>query len=484
MNTINKIIFAVIIISAFSFSAKAFAATMVVNDPTGALASNAQCSITEAILNANANNQSGSVDCPAGSGIDTILLNTDITFTTPYMNGFNDTSATPFITESLVINGQNHTLDRNSTSNFRFFHVTTAPVTLSFKNMIMENGSSGAGGFMYMVAMNGLAIDNVQFIGGVSGWEGGAIYANGIANGVTIQKSKFENNSGGMGGALFINEADTKIQATQFLNNDASAFYGGAITVAYSSLGIVDSTLDGNTGGAIHTFGGTGATAIVPVRIEHSTLSNNETDSGASVIRSESSMHLTMINTTVSGNENLSGPTIALYTGDDLSKIVIAYSTFYGNASSTNEGVIKSMYSPIEVSVENSIFAANAGGDCNLDTFVIDTLTNNRSSDATCGTTPATGVDPVLANNGGTTKTHKLLTGSNAIDTAINTPGLHVMCPKQDQRHSARMQDGNGDGIVACDIGAYEYNKRALAQATTATVKSAFEEPTKKSDIK
>ncbi len=64
-------------------------------------------------------------------------------------------------------------------------------------------------------------------------------------------------------------------------------------------------------------------------------------------------------------------------------------------------------------------------------------------------------LDPLLgplANNGGFTQTHALLTGSPAIDT-----GNLGACPLTDQRGYSRPIDGDGNGISECDMGAYEY---------------------------
>ena len=65
-------------------------------------------------------------------------------------------------------------------------------------------------------------------------------------------------------------------------------------------------------------------------------------------------------------------------------------------------------------------------------------------------------IDPKLGpleNNGGPTKTHALLAGSPAIDQGDNT-GV----PATDQRGFgfARKKDGNGDGSLIVDIGAFE----------------------------
>ena len=70
--------------------------------------------------------------------------------------------------------------------------------------------------------------------------------------------------------------------------------------------------------------------------------------------------------------------------------------------------------------------------------------------------TSANPIDPKLGplqNNGGPTKTHALLAGSPAIDHGDN-----ANLPPADQRGIgfARKKDGNGDGIVVVDIGAFE----------------------------
>jgi hypothetical protein len=67
-------------------------------------------------------------------------------------------------------------------------------------------------------------------------------------------------------------------------------------------------------------------------------------------------------------------------------------------------------------------------------------------------------LDPLLAPNGGPTLTHALVLGSSALDAggpvctdATREPLL------TDQRGRSRPVDGNGDGLAACDIGAFEF---------------------------
>jgi CSLREA domain-containing protein len=102
------------------------------------------------------------------------------------------------------------------------------------------------------------------------------------------------------------------------------------------------------------------------------------------------------------------------------------------------------------VIVANSPAHANCGG-------LLTSAGHNIDSGNTCGFTDPgdlSGTDPrlgPLANNGGPTATHALLAGSPAIDAGANGP-----CPGTDQRGIPRPQDGDGDGTVVCDMGAYE----------------------------
>ncbi len=77
----------------------------------------------------------------------------------------------------------------------------------------------------------------------------------------------------------------------------------------------------------------------------------------------------------------------------------------------------------------------------------IGTNSNNWVEDDTCSSEFSG--DPLLgplADNGGTTQTHALLIGSDAIDN-----GDDLLCPATDQRGVTRPQG------AGCDIGSYEY---------------------------
>lgn len=77
-----------------------------------------------------------------------------------------------------------------------------------------------------------------------------------------------------------------------------------------------------------------------------------------------------------------------------------------------------------------------------------------------------------LANNGGETPTHALLTGSPAIDNGVNDvavdPSNFITALAFDQRGTgfARIRDGNGDGSAIVDIGAFERSNASDSRPT------------------
>jgi CSLREA domain-containing protein len=74
------------------------AGVIIVNSDSDAVANDGLCTLREAILNANNDDQSGSTDCAAGSGADTITFAGNYTIT---LEG----SQLPKVTSTVTING-------------------------------------------------------------------------------------------------------------------------------------------------------------------------------------------------------------------------------------------------------------------------------------------------------------------------------------------------------------------------------------------
>lgn len=119
--------------------------------------------------------------------------------------------------------------------------------------------------------------------------------------------------------------------------------------------------------------------------------------------------------------------------------------------------------------VRASIIAGNIGGDTGFSSGTVNPFVSrgdnligsgnatgafNQAGDQINVTAP--GLGP-LANNGGPTSTHALITNSPAIDAVTGT------CPTtSDQRGVSRPQDGDAIPGALCDIGSFELEPAAL----------------------
>lgn len=205
-------------------------------------------------------------------------------------------------------------------------------------------------------------------------------------------------------------------------------------------LFFLDSELSDHSGGMPALFNEETGTTI----IERSLIARNA--GGENIITGGTAIEnrgvMTLVNTTVSGNLGAQG----LSTSGSLN---LAFSTVAFNVGT---GFVSSESSTDSPWLANNVIAGN-GTDCYepRSASAPGALTlagNNIDSDGTCGFDETYAladlhIDP-LADNGGPTHTHALLTGSPAIDTASGS------CPPNDQRSLARPFG------AACDTGAYE----------------------------
>ena len=126
------------------------------------------CTVREAIVNANQDNQSGSTDCGPGSGADTLIFAGDYTITLA--------SALPNLTSNLTIDGAGRSVTVSGNNAVRVFTImSSAVVTLSHLSIIRGNSDIGGG-----IHNNGtLTVSNSTFSGNsASPSFGGGIYNN------------------------------------------------------------------------------------------------------------------------------------------------------------------------------------------------------------------------------------------------------------------------------------------------------------------
>jgi hypothetical protein len=312
----------------------------------------------------------------------------------------------------------------------------------------------------------------------------------GTGTGASCTESAFDTALGG-GGAVTFNcggPATITFTATK------------GITVATTISGGTGITLDGGgavrlfnvTGGSLaldhitlanghDTVGNPGAAAIdasANVTITDSTISGHHSTNGGCPAISMSGATLTITRSTVIGNVNaaaalgipvcanntailnVTSSTITGNTGGGLwtsGTATVTNSTVAGNTStgSGNSGGLVAFGNTAVMTLRNTIIANNVGtGQCApaAGGTIVNGAGNLQFPDAACGAGIAV-ADPLLgalANNGGPTQTMALGVGSPAIDAAVP-----ANCPATDQRGQAPA-DGDGNGSVICDIGAYE----------------------------
>jgi hypothetical protein len=184
--------------------------------------------------------------------------------------------------------------------------------------------------------------------------------------------------------------------------------------------------------------------------LDHALVANNEATSGAGGgIFVSTDGKLLLVNSTVSGNVTTEFGGGIGATGD----VTVRSSTVAFNFGERGGGVALTGGS---LSLRNSIISNNvdtAPGDgndsnCRLSGVAPALTGQNIADDASCGPSMDVSLPKLapLANAGGPTKTHALLSGSSAIDRGL-------LCSETtDQRYVSRPQGST------CDVGAFEFN--------------------------
>lgn len=399
------------------------AAAITVTNGTGTIANGDGCSLPEAIINANANNQSGSTDCVSGAaGLDTITLQTNVGLT----------AVLPSITTAITIEGGGNTISRTS-GTFRILAVTSG-------GNLTLNSATVSGGIA-----SGIFPTSA----------GGGIYARNAT--LAVSNSTVSGNSAtSHGGGIFALSATLAVSNSNISSNLVSSGFGGGILASFAQVTVTNSTLSGNTasGGGSLGRGGALYAGIATLTIVNSTLSGNSGMSGGGTFASSSSLAIT--NSTLSDN-------LASSSGGGIyarrATLAVANSTVSGNSASFAGGGIYLYLVGGAITALNSIVASQtAGVDCNT---ALTSGGHNIESGTSCG---FTGTDDQQSTN---PKLNALSGGvqvpqndSPAIDAGNPaTPGSGgSACLSADQRGQARND-------LRCDIGAVE-----VKLADTATV--------------
>jgi CSLREA domain-containing protein len=431
----------------------------------------ADCSLREAVIAANASPGYDYVSLPSG------------TYSLTIVGGGEDDAATGDldITDSLEIDGAglaNTTIEVGAGDD-RVFDVIATPVVtntlLTTRDLEIRNGKGDVGfgcecgGGILVRTDAWLTLINTA-VSGNSATGGALSTGGGIDNDgtLTLENSFILGNSadfaGGInngpnasftmtGGAIEANTASTSVGGVELppgsaatmirvlINRNTAGGGAGGIDVS-GSLELIDSSLNQNTaggnGGGLEVSGGT-------VTATGSTIVNNTATGDGGGIFSNGAITLT--NSTISGNSAGGG-------GGGILNNVVA------NLTSTNVTIAGNSPSGLHnfgtASLKNTIVANSGSANCVVPA-AITSLGHNLDSGSTCGFTgpgDLANTDPKLGpleHTTGPTQWYPILPGSPAVDTGDNNG-----CPATDQRGVQRPLDGNGDGTPVCDIGAYE----------------------------
>jgi len=278
--------------------------------------------------------------------------------------------------------------------------------------------------------------------------------ATALISGLTIKGGSIS----GKGGGIY-NQSLSHLTLTNcaIINNTAASVMsvdgGGGIynagTLTMSDCTISDNEALFTSGSGVSSNGGGVRNYQGVMTITNSTISNNFANSGyGGGIYNTGQTDI--INSTISGNSAHDGG--GIYDNYQLygTRLLLRYVTVYGNAAYVGGGIyLNNSF----VHFKYIIVAGSTGGDFRIaGSITWITFTDSIIQDRSVYSSALYSGDPLLgplANNGGPTKTHELLTGSIAINK-IPQGTFGCTAGYTDQRGISRPQG------LSCDIGAYE----------------------------
>jgi CSLREA domain-containing protein len=394
----------------------------------------ADCSLREAIIAANASFGADTIRLPAGTYTMSIVGTDEDASATGDLDITGDLSITGDSATSTIVDGAD--IDR-------VFEIDPAGtgVIVDISQVSVRNGS--APNVSDMELRSGGGIDN----------RGTLTLTSVVISGNEALFLVY-------GGGGVYNRGTMHLVDTKIIDN--RGYNGGGIGNE-ATLTLVDCTIIGNTASGSGGAGGGLRNRGIAV-IHNTTISgNNVVAYNGGGIYNDSVLEL--INSTVSGNtaRNHGG---GIFNGNI---VALANVTIANNQATIGQG--GGIYNEVEIQIETTLladnFASGIANNCMVRSGGNFTDFGYNLEDAdSCGFT-ATGdisnANPLLGplkDNGGRTYTHALFVGSPAIDGGNPSGCTEVDGVTElmtDQRGFTRSVDGNRDANSICDIGAYEY---------------------------
>lgn len=421
-----------------------WAETIYVNDTTEKIIKDGKCSISEAIQNAN-NDDDANPDCKTGKETDTIVLTVHVMLFAS-VHSIDGSNGTPSVTSPIILDGIGFSLQRdlgatctlnsiNKSDEFRLLHVGNTG-NLTVRNISLGNGCAdgigleahgGAifnrgtltvsnstfsdnqasifGGGLYNYTSSTVTkIEDCTFYYNSSLYGGGGIYNQGTLtlfhNNIFTENSSFigggiynegtlttftnstiyENWAINGGGGIYNSATLTKIADSTFSGNVAGDLFGGGI-YNYSKIGMItDSSFSSNSAG---DSGGGIYTRGTLTTIENSTFSGNYAEFGGGI--NNSGILNAITNTTFSGNSAFSGGGLTNRYG---TLNTISNSTFSANSADTLGGGVYNFNATLNTIINSTFFgnsAGDTGGGIVTDESNIDSLKNSILAGSTNG---------------------------------------------------------------------------------------------------
>ncbi|GAB4213930.1 MAG: hypothetical protein OHK0012_11020 [Synechococcales cyanobacterium] len=398
------------------------------------------CSLREAIIANNTDADFGGCTDPNGT----------ISFANSLTGTITLTNAPPQISQDVVIDGPGAAQLAVSGNNAQRVFDIGSNLTVAIQDLTITQGStSGSGGGIQAGSGTDLTITNSTFSGNTATSYGGSIYGNNAS--ITITDTEILNSSGSRGGAVFHKgNVMVDIKRSTISNNHAGAVGGGIFKRDGGTLSVENSTISGNSlssstsrGGGIYAY----STRLI---VNNSTISNNLVNElGGGLLLAN--VTATITNSTITGNTanvtNGGGGFYTLYPSlTTLRNTIISGNTAISDPECGNGGAT------VITNGRNLFGVNNSSGSCPV-----------GASDIVPGTGVVIGdILAPLADNGGPTLTHALVTDSPALEAG--DPAICAAAPVNnlDQRGVTRPQTGTN-----CDIGAFESDLPTPAIVTT-----------------
>jgi hypothetical protein len=248
------------------------------------------CSLRDAVAEAN-----------ASAGADTIVLPAGTYFLS--QPGITDTTGDIDIRDELVITGAGSALTiihANTTLLDRIFDVDSSTNSLGLTGLTLEGGNTttGKGGAIFS-NYNNLNFEDVVIRNSTAAAEGGGVYMEG--GGLFLLHSEISgNHSGGDGGG--VNCFGASLVATESVIKNNTGGDGGGIYVNSGGLTITTSRVEGNSGGkggGIFVFMGNSPFSLSQSLVKGNTSGN---EGGGIYLYSYGTSQADIVNSTISGN--------------------------------------------------------------------------------------------------------------------------------------------------------------------------------------